>query len=242
MRQRVLVTVLATTAVLVGALGGAGSGPDTAVAQQEAAPKVVRTLTLRQHVDATSPEAPIWGRASVARVALQPGIQVHPVIVGTPSTTLLRVQAVRTPENLYLRLAWEDPTADIAVNGTEGFLDRVAVQFPMNRQPGTAPFMGDPNARVSIWHWRADGQPETFVAAGFGTLTPASVQDVRALGVRTAKGWAVVLARSLAPASEDGVRFDGVREIPVAFAVWNGSNQERDGFKAVTIEWWWLRF
>jgi dimethylsulfide dehydrogenase subunit gamma/complex iron-sulfur molybdoenzyme family reductase subunit gamma len=33
-----------------------------------------------------------------------------------------------------------------------------------------------------------------------------------------------------------------VREIPVAFAVWNGSNQERDGFKAVTLEWWRLRF
>jgi hypothetical protein len=33
-----------------------------------------------------------------------------------------------------------------------------------------------------------------------------------------------------------------VRQIPGAFAVWSGSNPERDGFKGVTLEWWILRF
>ena len=104
-----------------------------------------------------------------------------------------------------------------------------AVQFPINLKPTTTPFMGDPSARVSIWHWRADGKAENLIAAGFGSLTPASVQDVRATGVRTSRGWEVVITRPLRTASEDGVRFDGVREIPVAFAVWNGSTQERCG-------------
>lgn len=238
MRHGALVTSLMAAIVLLGTLAGVGARLDRAVAE----PKVVRALTLRQHVDATSPEAPVWKRAPVARVPLQPGVQVHPVIVGTPSATILNAQAIRTPENLYVRLAWEDATADVSVNGAGGFLDRAAIQFPLNRKPTTTTFMGDSTAPVNIWHWRADGKPETLVAAGFGTLTPTSVQDVRALGMRTARGWAVVIARRLAPASEDGVRFDGAREIPIAFAVWNGSNQERDGFKAVTLEWWSLRF
>jgi dimethylsulfide dehydrogenase subunit gamma/complex iron-sulfur molybdoenzyme family reductase subunit gamma len=235
-----MTTVVASVLALV--LFGGVPGPERVEAQSKAGSKVVKALTLRDHVDATSPDAAVWGRAPVTRVALQPAFPGHPSIVGTPSITTLRVQAIRTPENLYIRLAWEDATADVAVNGTGGFLDRVAVQFPMNHKPSTTPFMGDANARVNIWHWRADGQPETLIAAGFGTLTPASVQDARGLGVRTTKGWAVVLARRLTPASEDGVQLDGTREIPIAFAVWNGSNRERDGVKAVTLEWWWLRF
>jgi dimethylsulfide dehydrogenase subunit gamma/complex iron-sulfur molybdoenzyme family reductase subunit gamma len=51
-----------------------------------------------------------------------------------------------------------------------------------------------------------------------------------------------VLARRLTPASDDGVQLGGVRQVPVAFAIWNGSNQERDGFKGVTLEWWLPRF
>ena len=58
----------------------------------------------------------------------------------------------------------------------------------------------------------------------------------------TPRGWQVVLSRRLLPDSDDGVRLDGIRQIPIAFAVWNRSNQERDGFKAVTLQWWLLRF
>jgi dimethylsulfide dehydrogenase subunit gamma/complex iron-sulfur molybdoenzyme family reductase subunit gamma len=30
--------------------------------------------------------------------------------------------------------------------------------------------------------------------------------------------------------------------MPIAFAAWDGENQERDGLKAVTMEWWQLNF
>lgn len=46
----------------------------------------------------------------------------------------------------------------------------------------------------------------------------------------------------LRPASDDGVQLGATRQVPAAFAIWNGANQERDGFKAVTLEWWVLRF
>jgi dimethylsulfide dehydrogenase subunit gamma/complex iron-sulfur molybdoenzyme family reductase subunit gamma len=236
-----LIRIMVGLVVPVG-VAGLTLGLDVALAQPKVPPKTVAALVLRDHADATSPDAGVWKRAPVARVPLQPAFQAHPAIVGAPSVVALSVQAIRTPENLYVRVAWDDPTADTSVNGMGQFLDGAAIQFPLNGVPDTPPFMGDPQNRVNIWHWRADGHPETLVAAGFGTATLASSQDVRALGQRTARGWAVVIARRLLPESDEGVRLDRVRRIPIAFAVWNGSNQERDGFKAVTLEWWSLRF
>jgi dimethylsulfide dehydrogenase subunit gamma/complex iron-sulfur molybdoenzyme family reductase subunit gamma len=64
---------------------------------------------------------------------------------------------------------------------------------------------------------------------------------LRSTAVRTESGWAVV-ARPLRVKADEGVSLQGRRRIPVAFAVWDGNNQERDGLKAVTLEWWQLRF
>ena len=240
MRHRRCVSVLA--AALLGGLAMVTWDATMAPAQPKAASKILKALVLREAVDATSPEALVWKRAPAIRVPLQPAFPGHLSIVGTPSTIGLTAQAVRTPDQLYVRLAWDDATADLTVDGTGRFVDAAAVQFPLNGKPTTTPFMGDATNPVNVWYWRANGQPETLIAAGFGSLTPAPVQEVRALGVRTDRGWQVVIARRLTPASDDGVRLSGVRQIPVAFAVWNGSNEERDGFKAVTLEWWVLRF
>ncbi|MBI2219125.1 MAG: chlorate reductase subunit gamma [Candidatus Rokubacteria bacterium] len=232
----VVISLLAL-ALVAGGLGSARVG-----AQPKAGSNVVKTLALRQHVDATSPEAAVWKRAAVTRVALQPAFPGHPSIVGTPSTVGVAVQALRTPESLYVRLEWRDATVDTTVTGPGRFVDAAAVQFPANGLASTTPFMGDPANRVNIWSWRADGRPQALLAAGFGTLTPAAVQNVRALGMRAAESWQVVLTRRLAISTDDDVKLVGLREIPVAFAIWNGSNRERDGFKAVTLAWWTLRF
>lgn len=62
------------------------------------------------------------------------------------------------------------------------------------------------------------------------------------VAVRTDSGWAVVLTRSLKVKPDEGVSLSGRGTMPVAFAAWDGANQERDGLKAVTLEWWQLRF
>jgi mono/diheme cytochrome c family protein len=73
---------------------------------------------------------------------------------------------------------------------------------------------------------------ENLVAAGIGSLTPqpASLQNVSGKGVWAANEWKVVFVRSLEPAGEADARLsDGV---PIAFAVWNGSEGDRNGIKA----------
>jgi mono/diheme cytochrome c family protein len=73
---------------------------------------------------------------------------------------------------------------------------------------------------------------ESLVAAGIGTLTPrpAASQDVSGKGVWAAGEWKVVFVRSLEPAYTGDARLsDGV---PIAFAVWNGSEGDRNGIKA----------
>lgn len=40
----------------------------------------------------------------------------------------------------------------------------------------------------------------------------------------------------------DGASLVGRKQVPIAFAAWSGANQERDGFKAVTLDWWQLSF
>lgn len=73
---------------------------------------------------------------------------------------------------------------------------------------------------------------ENLVAAGVGSLTPlpSSSQNVAGKGVWAANEWKVVFVRSLEPAGEGDARlFDGV---PIAFAVWNGSEGDRNGIKA----------
>jgi DMSO reductase family type II enzyme heme b subunit len=73
---------------------------------------------------------------------------------------------------------------------------------------------------------------ENLVAAGIGSLTPqpSSSQNVGGKGVWAANEWKVVFVRSLEPAGEGDARLsDGV---PIAFAVWNGSEGDRNGIKA----------
>lgn len=70
------------------------------------------------------------------------------------------------------------------------------------------------------------------------------VQDVKASGRYADGTWTVVFHRPLKPQGDDNVPLanSSGANMPVAFAVWNGSNTERDGFKAVTLEWQGLKF
>jgi len=75
---------------------------------------------------------------------------------------------------------------------------------------------------------------ESLVAAGIGTLTPrpAAAQNVSGKGVWSGGEWRVVFLRNLEAPGDGDVRLvDGA---PVAFAVWNGSEGDRNGIKAVS--------
>jgi DMSO reductase family type II enzyme heme b subunit len=77
---------------------------------------------------------------------------------------------------------------------------------------------------------------QDLLAEGPGSLAPAPAQLSRGKGLRTKRGWAVVLVRRLPEGPPPGGRFQA------AFAVWQGSEQEvgsrkmRTGWIPVSLE------
>ncbi len=220
---------------------GCLSVPASAAPQDAVGPKTIRVLSAAA-IDAASPQAAIWQKAPATEVPLQTAFPGYVSIVGTADTKEVTAQAVRADGRLYVRLSWTDPTANTAIKDTNQFVDGVAVQFPMNGKVSTTPFMGDSKNPVNVWHWTANGHVENLFAKGFGTLTAAPIAGLHGTAVRTENGWEVVFSRSLLAKPGLGVSLQGRRAIPIAFAVWDGNNQERDGLKAVTLQWWQLSF
>lgn len=213
-------------------------------AAQSPVPEAQRTIRVLSASgdDAASPQAAVWKKAPATQVTLQTAFPGHISIVGTAATQKLTAQAVRTSGRLFVKLAWSDRTANTAIKDTDQFLDGAAVQFPVNGKATTLQFMGDATNVVNVWHWRADGRTLNLLAKGFGTSTPVPTEDLRSASARTADGWEVVLSRPLGVKAQEGADLKGRRTMPIGFAAWDGEKQERDGFKAVTMEWWHLRF
>jgi hypothetical protein len=74
---------------------------------------------------------------------------------------------------------------------------------------------------------------ENLVAAAFGTLTTADLQDVDGGGAWKDGRWRVVFARPLSTASGYPSLAAG-DSTNIAFAVWDGSKGNRDGIKSVS--------
>jgi hypothetical protein len=74
---------------------------------------------------------------------------------------------------------------------------------------------------------------QNLVAGGFGTLTAVDNGGLEGYGQRIDNRWAVVFSRSFAPTGDLQPEF-GTEPIDVAFAVWDGERQERDGIKSVS--------
>ena len=202
-----------------------------------AASSVIKSAKVPTGADAGDPASPAWAKAPATEIALVTAPAVHASIAGNAAAATVSVQTLSDGRRIYFRLSWADATTDTERTETGRFLDGVAVQFPLNKSKKTIVLMGNPGGRVNIWYWRADGRVQNLFADGFGTLTPSPVQDVSGKGVHADGRWSVVLSRELKTAAADGIQFRAARRVPLAPAVWNGSNAERDGFKATTIEW-----
>ena len=74
---------------------------------------------------------------------------------------------------------------------------------------------------------------EDLNAEGFSTLTTQADQDVEGSGNWSNNRWAVVFKRTLTTDDPNDTQFTAGKT-PIAFAVWNGSNKERNGQKGVT--------
>lgn len=102
---------------------------------------------------------------------------------------------------------------------------------------------GYPSDDAAFYTARAAGNPiaageigpvQTLVARLFGTLSPAAAQDVQGKGVHKDNKWAVVFSRDFEAADAEQAIFAVDSATDIAFAVWDGSNDERNGRKSVS--------
>ncbi len=79
---------------------------------------------------------------------------------------------------------------------------------------------------------------EDLNAGGFGSLTaqPAEAQNVQGYGVWADGKWQVIFSRDLASSETNDISFTPGKTYSLAFAVWDGSNKERNGQKS-TSQW-----
>jgi DMSO reductase family type II enzyme heme b subunit len=73
-------------------------------------------------------------------------------------------------------------------------------------------------------------------ARGFGTMTtqPSDAQNVHGQGIWRDGFWSVLFHRDLESRDADDVRLVPGQAVPVAFAIWNGAQRDRNGRKVVS--------
>lgn len=79
---------------------------------------------------------------------------------------------------------------------------------------------------------------EDLVAGGFGSLTTQlpEFQNVQGFGAWADGRWRVILSRDLSSQEVDDISFSPGKSYSISFAVWDGSNGERNGQKS-TSQW-----
>lgn len=195
--------------------------------------------------DANDPDDIIWSRIPAYRTFLSAAPPVH------PSTALrfapkegvnLYFQLARTSDRLYVRLRWKDATENRKTT-VDAFSDGAAIQWALNGAD-TSYIMGSgPQKPVNIWYWRADREAvENLAAGGYGSTTHLPEQPVSGKALyhaqRNARDneWHVVMSRPLVSQGKYQANLQkGV--MPVAFALWQGEETQRDGNKRVSHGW-----
>lgn len=234
--KRLFVKSVAITAVVAGVFA-------SAMATAQEGPATLKVTQLAGKIEPTAVDAASWKTVPAREIALDTAPPVHEAISGEAAIKRIKVQAARNEDGVFFRLQWKDKTAETKLRKLDSFLDGVAIQFAVDRDRATSPIMGGEGKLVNIWHWSAAANKgQNLGANGFGTLTPLATQDVTATGKYRNGTWTVIFHRPVKSTEAQAVNLEGTGEWPVAFAVWDGANQERDGLKAVNAEWQTLMF
>ena len=245
--------VLAALALAAVALGAAGVALVTAQAPEITAAYVEGAIPL-------DPTDGFWAQAEKTDVPVVAQLLAYPMSQVTDARSL-RVAAAVNATHLAIYIEWDDPTMDAPVpGGLDVFPDKVAVQMPLD--PGELPYvcMGTTEQPVSIVLWQAPDKAEALIAgSGYGRdaaerealglhskptspveRAPEDAQVWRASAVYEGGKWRVVLYRPLSAASSAVTHLAPGASVSVAFAVWQGSNNETGGMKH-TSSWYTLK-
>lgn len=189
------------------------------------------------------PEA--WSGIPAKRVALNRTPPLYDTDEpASPEIAEVEVRFARSDGKLLASLAWRDATRDAAAlspppgtppetrfvkvptEADDRFFDAAAVMFP-SKPGGSAQSpslqMGDAGHAVRIYYWNATRGASVMQAEGRGT-TRRSGESFPAQGTWRDGGWFVTMELPEAPTGTT-----------VAFAVWNGSQKDRDGRKYFSV-------
>jgi len=186
-----------------------------------------------------------WNQIAVRRVALNRTPSLYdtdePATLEIPSVD---VRTARAGGKLLVQLSWRDPTRDaiapvevpntppetrfrkVQTEADDRFFDAAAVMFPSRSGSGAiAPSlqMGDAERSVEIYYWNATRGSMLMQAQGRGT-TRRTDQTFPASSTYQNGQWNVIFELPDLPAGTT-----------VAFAVWNGSQKDRDGRKYFSV-------
>lgn len=191
------------------------------------------------------PTAPEWDPVAPETLALsptpilsQPSVYVQAAWKDRPYGAVkeLNVQAAHNGESVFFRLSWSDASKNDEISDTDAFTDAAAVLFP---EKGDAPLtsMGSPDQPVFAWLWRPDlEEPYRVNAQGIGSSQRLPANGINAKAQHEDGGWRLVISRRLSGKGAGLLLAPGAKG-KVAFAVWQGSEHERGGLKAATLEW-----
>jgi Ethylbenzene dehydrogenase len=186
-----------------------------------------------------------WSQIAVKHVALNR----TPPLYDTDEPAALEISIIdvrlaRVEKKLLVQLSWRDPTHDaialaevpnsppetrfrkVPTEADDRFFDAAAVMFPAKPGPDSiAPSlqMGDAEHPVEIYYWNATRGAMVMQAQGRGT-TRRTRQNFPANGTYQNGQWNVIFELPDLPAGTT-----------VAFAVWNGSQKDRDGRKYFSV-------
>ncbi|MGE0600517.1 MAG: ethylbenzene dehydrogenase-related protein [Dehalococcoidia bacterium] len=117
------------------------------------------------------PDAAVWSKVAGIRVPLSAQAGTYPA---GGSVQEVKLQAVHHNDRLFVRVEWVDATQDDATVRVQDFSDAVALEFPAGGKSSVPSIcMGQADAAVNIWHWRADSNAGVQDPADF--YTSASV-------------------------------------------------------------------
>ena len=207
-------------------------------------------------VDGSLPSVPddsAWDRAALANYYLFPQI-----IAGekayTPSLDSISAKALYNDTEIAFLLEWDDPTNSMPwdakareIADGEPFPDSVAIQLPAEIKGAERPYFGMGGGMggakpVVIWHWQSAieagaGQSiKTLIAKGPERITLKDEPGITASGIYDNGRWRVIMKVPIKPST--GPVIEEGLFLPIAFAAWDGSNQEHKGRHAMT-GWEW---